>query len=132
SMVQARQLNYPKLIKESTEAVPFLHFHELEWNVPHQIGDCFKLLKQQIDFEQIEEENRYDIIYFDVFAPNAQPHLWEIPMLERMHRALKKEGLLVTYCAKGIVKRRLKEVGFDIESIPGPPGKREMTRAHKL
>ena len=79
----------------------------------------------------IHESNQYDIIYFDAFAPNAQPELWDVDLLAKMYRALKKGGILTTYCAKGQVKRNLKSLGFTIESIPGPPGKREMTRAIK-
>mgnify|MGYP001357692333 CR=1 FL=1 len=76
-------------------------------------------------------KNKYDVVYFDAFGPRVQPELWEVRILRKMYEALIDGGILVTYCAKGSVKRALKEVGFTIESIPGPPGKREMTRAKK-
>jgi len=82
-------------------------------------------------FENIEFENQFDLIYFDAFAPESQPELWEIPIMEKMYCALKPKGVLVTYCAKGVVKRNMKAAGFAIESLPGPPRKREMTRAIK-
>ncbi|MEM6699817.1 MAG: MnmC family methyltransferase, partial [Bacteroidota bacterium] len=66
------------------------------------------------------------------FAPNSQPELWELPIMEKMFAALKKTGILVTYCAKGEVKRTMKKAGFTVERLKGPPGKREMTRAVKL
>jgi tRNA U34 5-methylaminomethyl-2-thiouridine-forming methyltransferase MnmC len=40
-------------------------------------------------------------------------------------------GVLVTYSAAGQVRRNLRDAGFEIQKIPGPPGKREMTRAIK-
>ena len=73
--------------------------------------------------------NIFDIVYFDAFAPSSQPELWEAPVLEKMRAALKPEGCLVTYCAKGSFKRTLKQLGFEVETLQGPPGKREMTRA---
>jgi len=83
-------------------------------------------------FQELAYHNQFDIIYFDAFAPTSQPELWEIPLLNAMYKALKINGILVTYCAKGQFKRDLKAVGFTVEAIPGPPGKREMTRALKL
>jgi len=82
--------------------------------------------------ERFEASEKFDVIYFDAFAPQVQPEMWTVNVFEKMYNCLNNNGVLVTYCAKGIVKRALKEVGFKIESIPGPPGKREMTRAHKI
>ena len=73
----------------------------------------------------------FDIIYFDAFSPRSQPELWDESILKKMFVLLKKDGFLVTYCSKGIVKRKLKKIGFVIDSLPGPPGKREMTFAKK-
>jgi len=89
------------------------------------------LTKRQQRFEELEEAARYDVIYYDAFAPEAQPELWTIEMFERMYRALNPDGVLVTYCAKGQVKRDMKSAGFTVERLKGPPGKREMTRATK-
>ena len=82
--------------------------------------------------QEFKEEEQFDVIYFDAFGPRVQPELWEVSILQSMFNTLNNSGVLVTYCAKGSVKRALKEVGFVIENIPGPPGKREMTRAIKL
>ena len=68
------------------------------------------------------------MIYFDAFAPQAQPELWTEDIFARLYQALNPDGVLVTYCAKGDVKRTLKKVGFEVERLQGPPGKREMTR----
>ena len=75
--------------------------------------------------------NTFDIVYFDAFAPSKQPALWEAPLLQKVCRMMKDEGVMVTYCAQGRFKRQLKALGMDVETLPGPPGKKEMTRAQK-
>jgi len=77
------------------------------------------------------EEGAFDLIYFDAFAPSAQPELWSDRVFENMYRVLANGGMLTTYCAKGVVKRTMKAAGFEVEALPGPPRKREMTRAWK-
>lgn len=77
------------------------------------------------------EQGKYDLIYFDAFGPRAQSEMWKPEILQKMYDGLQKGGALVTYCAKGQFKRDLKSIGFEVESLPGPPGKREMTRAWK-
>jgi tRNA U34 5-methylaminomethyl-2-thiouridine-forming methyltransferase MnmC len=90
----------------------------------------FRLLVEDVkNFEG--EQGSYDLIYFDAFAPSAQPDLWTDAIFENMFRLLKPGGALVTYCAKGVVKRSMKAAGFEVEALPGPPRKREMTRAWK-
>ena len=76
-------------------------------------------------------KKKFDIIYFDAFAPEKQPEMWTKEVFEKCYKILDSEGFLVTYCAKGVVKRTLKSVGFEIENLKGPPGKREMIRANK-
>jgi tRNA U34 5-methylaminomethyl-2-thiouridine-forming methyltransferase MnmC len=96
------------------------------------IHPSFVLHKVHATFEAWQAPaNTYDLIYFDAFSPNLQPELWTTVMFNKMFTALKPSGVLVTYCAKGQVKRNLKEAGFTIESLSGPVGKREITRAHK-
>jgi tRNA U34 5-methylaminomethyl-2-thiouridine-forming methyltransferase MnmC len=131
SIEQAAQLNYPELLGVADHRSTFMHLHQMDWGVPIQAAPHFRFCKQQIDFQHINYQQRFDLLYFDTFAPDTQPELWETPMLLRAWHALRDGGVFVTYCAKGVVKRRLCEVGFEVESIPGPPGKREMTRAVK-
>ena len=76
-------------------------------------------------------DNQFDIIYFDAFGARVQPELWTEIIFGRMYNALKKDGILVTYSAKGSVRRAMQAVGFIVERLPGPPGKREMLRAIK-
>ena len=85
----------------------------------------------QTDINTFITDEQFDIIYFDAFGPRVQPDMWEQTVFEKMFNLLSEGGVLVTYGAKGSVKRTLKTVGFEIESLPGPPGKREMTRAVK-
>lgn len=131
SLDQVKALNYPALLDDGNNSGIFLKMHELEWNKAHLLGDCFTLKKVLHRFEELEFEEQFDLIYFDAFSPEAQPELWEPHVLQKVFDALHPEGIMVTYCAKGAVKRTLKEIGFEVEALKGPPGKREMTRCEK-
>jgi tRNA U34 5-methylaminomethyl-2-thiouridine-forming methyltransferase MnmC len=128
SLEQARTLNYPDLLGH---AAVFTAIHEAPWDAVQSLSPCFQLKKVRTRFEDYTNSSRFDLIYFDAFAPGAQPELWETPLLRVAVEALRPGGALVTYCAKGEVKRRLRELGMQVEALPGPPGKREMTRAVK-
>jgi tRNA U34 5-methylaminomethyl-2-thiouridine-forming methyltransferase MnmC len=108
--------------------------HSTPWNVKTEIAKGFNLMKIQGGIEQFPTASLplCDLIYFDAFAPSAQPQLWEEPVLKKMYQLLKENGVLVTYCAKGVFKRTLKSIGFSVEALPGPIGKREITRARKV
>lgn len=127
---QAKALNYPAALGEGAAEL-FTAIHEMPWGKPAALSHYFTFEKQQSRFEAFASMPKFDVIYFDAFAPNAQPELWGEEVLGRMYQALKPGGRLVTYCAKGAVKRCMKGLGFTIEALPGPPGKREMTRALK-
>lgn len=132
SMEAVRSLNYNKHLNIPAEETDiFEQLHTLDWNISHDINDNFNLLKWKMNIEELSLPQQYDIIYFDAFAPNAQAHLWSAEIMQKMYDSLLPEGILVTYCAKGSVKRTMKEVGFAVERLKGPPGKREMTRAIK-
>jgi len=110
----------------------FSQLHAASWgNTIVLETDCFKLQKRQLDFTAGLVEGSFDLIYFDAFAPDKQPEIWEEHLLAGLYQTLKEKGILVTYCAKGEVRRRLQRCGFMVERIPGPPGKREMIRAVK-
>jgi tRNA U34 5-methylaminomethyl-2-thiouridine-forming methyltransferase MnmC len=126
------QLNYIEQLNLSEEASVFEQMHSLNWEIPHPLDEHFTFIKHRQTFHQVNAIDAFDIIYFDAFAPNAQPELWELDLMQKMYAALKPNGILVTYCAKGSVKRTLKAAGFQIEALKGPPGKREMTRAVKV
>ena len=123
-------ISFTNNIKESEEL--FQIIHSSEWNHLTYINTYFQLLKIYGDILKFNFTEEVNVIYFDAFAPNAQPELWTINTLQILYEALTKNGVLVSYCAQGQFKRNLKELGFKVESIAGPPGKREMTRAIKI
>ena len=124
-----RQLNFTDLI--GVDSSDLLNLHECSWEEEHTIHDFFKLTKNKIALEEYTSKTKFDIIYFDAFSPETQPHLWNAEVFQNMYKLLKEDGFLVTYCAKGVVKRTMKAVGFEIAVLDGPPGKRQMTRANK-
>lgn len=128
------QLDYPKQSNLRKYADSFYRMHQVSWGKPSQIDTNFTLHKIQLDWNLFEPEfeQHFDLIYFDAFGPEVQPELWNYDSLLKTHKILKLGGLLCTYCAKGSVKRLLKQIGFKVESLNGPPGKREITRAVKL
>ncbi len=128
---EAAQLNYPTLLDVPQKRTEFLSFHTSEWEKDHPLTPNFTFRKRKVQFEDYQADNQFDICYFDAFAPNAQPELWEEPVIEQIYKALRPGGTMVTYCAKGAFKRTARAVGFKTESLPGPPGKREMTRCWK-
>jgi len=125
------KLNYVNLI-DGIDHEQYRSLHACEWGKVHKISTYFQLTKLHIPILKQKGEEMFDVVYFDAFGPNAQGEMWGKTVFELIFRLLKQGGHLVTYCAKGSVKRTIKEVGFVVESIPGPPGKREMTRALKL
>ena len=110
----------------------FLNMHDLGWGTWNTINITFLIRKVEEDWMNYEFDSHYDLIYYDAFAPSRQSEMWEIELLQKCHDALVNEGLLVTYCAQGQFRRNLEAVGFTVERIPGPPGKREMIRARKI
>lgn len=105
--------------------------YNTEWENPVQLYDNFTLEKLACDVLDLDFTEAFDVIYFDAFGPRAQCEMWEKEVFEIIHKATKPEGVFVTYCAKGQVRRDLQEVGFTMERLPGPPGKREMLRGVK-
>jgi tRNA U34 5-methylaminomethyl-2-thiouridine-forming methyltransferase MnmC len=106
--------------------------HSAPWNQSEEIHPVFRLQKVNRSLQMaVLPAATYDLTYFDAFAPGKQPEMWELPMLQKVAAAMKPGGVLVTYCAKGQLKRDLKSLGLIVEALPGPPGKREMIRATK-
>lgn len=122
------QLNYKLSIQEKSE---FEALHTTQWNKSVKISDNFTLNKENLIFQNYKNKQLFNLVYFDAFGPRVEPYLWDIKIFEKIFNMLTSEGVLVTYCAKGQVRRDLIEVGFKVERLPGPPGKREMLRATK-
>jgi len=125
------QLNYPELLAEGPSSL-FKNIHDAEWNKETQVTDHFFLHKilNGIDKTELIEKS-FDLVFFDAFGPEVQPELWTEDIFRKIFLSLKRGGILVTYSAKGSVRRALKNSGFSVEKIPGPAGKREITRAFK-
>ena len=130
SMDEINQLNYVELISAENQAV-FNALHKVSWEKEHYITSNFKLQKRQQFFSDIIDTNAFDLIYFDAFGARVQPELWSKSIFESMYKALKPNGVLVTYAAIGEVKRNMQALGFTVERLKGPPGKRHMLRATK-
>jgi len=110
----------------------FNTLHATSWNEKQQLSANFSLTKIKQDFLDLEKSEAYDVLFYDAFAPSKQAEVWNGNYLELARNVLRKNGMLVTYSAQGQFKRTLKQVGFKVEVIKGPPGKREMIRAFKL
>ncbi len=123
-------LNYPDFLGDNTRSI-FEKIHDAPWNSHMEITPQFFLHKYHTKLQDFIPESQYSCIYFDAFAPNTQSELWETSIFEKMFEMLEDGGFLVTYCAKGYVKRNLRSAGFEVIALPGPPGKREMTMARK-
>ena len=130
SVEEINQLNYVELVSSENQCV-FDKLHNVSWEEEHEISSNFKLKKRQQFFSDIEDVNQFDLIYFDAFGARVQPELWTKAIFKIMYNALKPNGVLVTYAAIGEVKRSMKALGFKVERLQGPPGKRHMLRATK-
>lgn len=125
-------MNYVNELDANLDQVIFDQMHESNWEETVVLSDHFSLLKREQLFADITDSNKYDLIYFDAFGYRVQPELWSTAIFKKMYDALKNNGILVTYAARGVVKRSMIEVGFTVEKLAGPPGKREMFRAKKM
>ncbi len=124
------QLNYPNLFSADKQAA-FMELHTAEWDKPVLFTTGFTLTKLYTRLEDFEPNRKYDLIYFDAFAPDKQPEMWHPDQFTKLYLCLNNGGILVTYSSKGEVKRSLKQIGFEVQRLPGPPFKRHMLRAIK-
>lgn len=131
SKEELRLLNYVEMLGEDELKEAFHSMHELSWQEEHAITPFFSLKKLRMDFREFSSTPAYNLIYFDAFGPRVQPELWTEEVFHSMFNALIPTGILVTYSAKGSVRRAMQQAGFLVEKLPGPPGKREMLRAVK-
>jgi len=124
-------LNYVAKMHAEQHLDTFNEMHSSPWDIEIALNDNFKLTKRKQFFEDINDVNKYDLIYFDAFGYPSQPHLWSEEIFFKMYIALKPGGILVTYACRSIIKNNMKAAGFTTTKLPGPPGKREMLRAVK-
>ncbi|HEY0029813.1 MAG TPA: tRNA (5-methylaminomethyl-2-thiouridine)(34)-methyltransferase MnmD [Bacteroidia bacterium] len=131
------ELNYVELLSESEQKeIDVLKaimnkMHISDWEKENSINPYFTLVKIKNTLQDVTFKGDFDLIYFDAFGPRVQPEMWTEELFAKLFAATKMKGSLVTYCAKGEVKRSIKKTGFFLETLPGPPGKREMVRGTK-
>ena len=125
-------MNYVTELHASDYQSVFEAMHQLSWNETHQLSSNFKLTKRHQFFQEINDCNQFDLIYFDAFGFRVQPELWSLEIFQKMYAALKPGGVLVTYACRSSIKNAMLESGFQVEKLPGAPGKREMLRARKI
>jgi tRNA U34 5-methylaminomethyl-2-thiouridine-forming methyltransferase MnmC len=125
----ALRLNYPEMLH--TDRRLFEKIHRSPWEVKAHISPNFTLHKIKTDFTCYEPQELFDVIYFDAFSPEKQPELWSEKGFGKIYKHAGHGAVLTTYCAKGTVRRAMQSVGFVVERLPGPPGKREMLRGRK-
>lgn len=128
----ALKMNYVSELGANSSEEIFLQMHQATWNEKVELDSNFTLEKQNKKFQEISDEEKYDLIYFDAFGFRVQPELWSLEIFQTMFKALKPNGILVTYACRSSIKNAMKESGFQVEKLNGPPGKREMLRARKL
>ncbi len=126
-----QDLNYSNLLPEAESRLFYNAIHECKWEVAASISSNLILTKFNTTLQQFLAPHQYDLIYFDAFAPSKQAEMWGPEVLGKAVSYLKTGGKLVTYCAKGQFKRDLGEMGLIVETLAGPPGKKEMVRASK-
>lgn len=128
---ELNQLNYISSLNALDFDEAFQKMHESSWEVDIALSEDFVLKKRQQDFLEITDSNSFDLVYFDAFGARVQPELWTEKIFKKMFTAMKPDSYLVTYSAKGSVRRAMQTAGFEVERLEGPPGKREMLRAKK-
>lgn len=126
----AKALNYNTILCPGQPDV-FMSLHRAEWGEDCHITPFFKLHKIEGDYNTCTWPSGIDLVYYDAFAPDKQPEVWNQSLFDRIYLSMNPGGILVTYCAKGAVRRMLQTAGFTVERLPGPPGKREMLRGIK-
>jgi tRNA U34 5-methylaminomethyl-2-thiouridine-forming methyltransferase MnmC len=125
----AQQCNYVQQLDAAEHLPVFQQIHCSAFGEWQTWSPLFRFRKFDTDARTFHSDEKYSLVYYDAFAPESQPELWTVDLFSRIYDLMTDGGVLVTYCAKGEVKRALKRVGFKVEALPGPLGKREMTRA---
>lgn len=129
---EATLLNYCAQMGRNDLKEDFMRMHTCEWNRSLAVSENILLHKSNHTLQTFVQATKFDLIYYDAFAPTAQPELWTKDVFEKLYAMLNANGVLVTYCSKGDVRRAMKDAGFNVKKLPGPPGKREMLRAERL
>lgn len=126
-----KQLNYPDVLDYEGISEFFLQLHNAPWGKRTRMDHRFFLTKLNARVQDVILDGFFDLVYYDAFSPDVQPECWDQEIFTGIFNHMANGGVLVTYSAKGAVRRSLQQAGFRVERLPGPPGKREMIRAEK-
>jgi tRNA U34 5-methylaminomethyl-2-thiouridine-forming methyltransferase MnmC len=130
STAEMALLDYKKLLGDDSDFIEKIH--SSNWGEEIEIHPNFQLKKVEEKLQTaVLPENHFDFIYYDAFGPRVQPHLWTLELFKKIHKATAQNGIFLTYCAKGQVRRDLETAGFVMSRLQGPPGKREMLFGRK-
>lgn len=125
------QLNYVNELQAPNCKDFFVKMHTDPWGDEVKVSENFTLTKRQQHFQEIEDVNLYDLVYYDAFGYHAQPELWGEDIFRRVYTALKPNGVLITYACRTVIKNAMTAAGFTVKKLAGPPGKREILQAIK-
>jgi len=127
------KLNYASYLKDLSHAQQSLmKLHTTPQNRWIQVDYNFHIFKSTETIQKFPSSgDGFHLVYFDAFAPNKQPEMWTAEVLSKIYKLMLPKAIMVTYCAQGKFKRDLNEIGFVVETLDGPPGKKEMVRATK-
>lgn len=126
------QLNYAAQIEGEVSKEDLFNLHEIDWENEHELASNFRFLKTQSKLQDFQASGLFDLVYYDAFAPSKQSEMWDFEVLEKTAALMSEGAVLVTYCARGQFKRDLAALGMEVETLKGPPGKKEMVRGIKV
>lgn len=127
------QLNYVSMAQLKQYKQSFLQMHRSGHSEVIRLQNNFDFVRYLTEIQNINLDlPLFDLIYFDAFSPIAAPELWTQELFTLLRNCVCPGAILVTYSAKGSVRRALQAAGFVTERLPGPPGKREMLRGRAV
>ena len=126
------QLHFDIKHRDSDKCLQELHTAPWDKAITLQCNPHFILEKRHCALQDFSATHPIDLIYFDAFSPEVQEELWDEAIFKVLYDKSHSGAIIVTYCAKGEVRRRLQRAGWQVERLAGPPGKREMLRGTKL
>jgi tRNA U34 5-methylaminomethyl-2-thiouridine-forming methyltransferase MnmC len=126
---RVNRLNYHEQLQRPDLKNAFEQLHYCEWNKAIAITPYFTFKKMNGALTAYSADTKFNLIYFDAFAPTVQPELWTTEVFKKLNGIMETNGVLVTYSSKSIIRKAMTQAGFTVTKIPGPHGKREMVRA---
>lgn len=128
---------YP-ISSETIEELSFVSdslraLHAAKWGEWVSITEDFTFRKLHVDITESDAlpDESFDIVFFDAFAPDVVPEQWSEEVFGRVASRMASGAKLLTYSAKGDVKRALRAAGLEVKRLQGALGKHNMVMATK-